>query len=307
MYDIIVVGAGPAGLTASIYALRAGKSVLVLEKEVFGGQITYSPCVENYPGFEKISGAELADHLVSQSKSLGAQINFESVLEIIDGKIKTVVTDSHRYECKSVIIATGARHRHLGLDGEERFTGRGVSYCAVCDGPFYKGKEVVLVGDGNTALQYALLLSEYCSKVKVCTLFDRFFGDESHVTALMKKDNIEVIQNVATVAFEKDNSGLTGVVFENRIDKSRFTIATKALFVAIGQIPDNDIYSDLADLDKYGYILSDENCTTKTEGLFVAGDCRVKAVRQLTTAAADGAVAALNACNYILKHVDLWK
>ena len=308
LYDILIIGGGIAGMTSALYAKRNNKNVLIIEKEAFGGQIASSPKVENFPTIQSISGLELSDRIFTQITEYGVDFELDTVVSLKkENDVFTVTTVYGEYQSKTVVIASGVKHKTLRIPGEEDLVGKGISYCAVCDGPFYKGEEVVLVGDGNTALQYALLLSEYCSKVKVCTLFDRFFGDESHVTALMKKDNVEVIQNVATVAFEKDNSGLTGVVFENRIDKSRFTIATKALFVAIGQIPDNEIYSDLADLDKYGYILSDENCTTKTEGLFVAGDCRVKAVRQLTTAAADGAVAALNACNYILKHVDLWK
>lgn len=295
-------------MTSALYAKRNNKSVLIIEKEAFGGQIASSPKVENFPTIQSISGLELSDRIFTQITEYGVDFELDTVVSVKkENNIFTVTTVYGEYQAKTVIIASGVKHKTLRLPKEEELVGKGISYCAVCDGPFYKGQEVVLVGDGNTALQYALLLSEYCSKVRVCTLFDRFFGDESHVSALMKKDNIEVIQNVATVAFESDNNGLTGVTFENRIDKSRFTIATKGLFVAIGQIPDNGIYSELADLDKYGYIVSDENCTTKTEGLFVAGDCRVKAVRQLTTAASDGAVAALNACNYILKNTDLWK
>ncbi len=298
MYDIIVVGAGPAGLTASVYALRAGKSVLVLEKEVFGGQITYSPCVENYPGFEKISGAELADHLVEQSKLLGAQISFESVSEIIDGKIKTVVTDSHRYECKSVIIATGARHRHLGLDGEEKFTGRGVSYCAVCDGAFFRGKNVAVVGGGDAALQDAVFLSERCSHVDIIHRRDVFRGEAHLVKILEKRENVSFIMNCVVTSLKGDKK-LSEIEIKNVVNGKTDTLSVDGLFIAVGQEPQNAPFENLISLDKGGYAISGENCTTKTNGIFVAGDCRTKEVRQLTTAVSDGTVAAINAVNYI--------
>ena len=298
MYDIIVVGAGPAGLTASVYALRAGKSVLVLEKEVFGGQISLSPCVENYPGFEKISGAELAEHLVSQSKSLGAQINFESVSEIIDGKIKTVVTDSHRYECKSVIIATGARHRHLGLEGEEKFTGRGVSYCAVCDGAFFRGKNVAVVGGGDAALQDAVFLSERCSHVDIIHRRDVFRGEAHLVKILEKRENVSFIMNCVVTSLKGDKK-LSEIEIKNVVSEKTDTLLIDGLFIAVGQEPQNAPFANLISLDKGGYVISGENCTTKTNGIFVAGDCRTKEVRQLTTAVSDGTVAAINAVNYI--------
>lgn len=298
MYDIIVVGAGPAGLTASVYALRAGKSVLVLEKEVFGGQISLSPCVENYPGFEKISGAELADHLVEQSKLLGAQISFESVSEIIDGKIKTVVTDSHRYECKSVIIATGARHRHLGLEGEEKFTGRGVSYCAVCDGAFFRGKNVAVVGGGDAALQDAVFLSERCSHVDIIHRRDVFRGEAHLVKILKERENVSFIMNCVVTSLKGDKK-LSEIEIKNVVTEKTDTLSVDGLFIAVGQEPQNAPFENLISLDKGGYAISGENCTTKTNGIFVAGDCRTKEVRQLTTAVSDGTVAAINAVNYI--------
>ena len=298
MYDIIVVGAGPAGLTASIYAKRAGKSVLVLEKEVFGGQITYSPCVENYPGFEKISGAELADHLVEQSKLLGAQINFESVSEIIDGKIKTVITDSHRYECKSVIIATGARHRHLGLDGEERFTGKGVSYCAVCDGAFFRGKDVFVVGGGDAALQDAVFLSERCSHVGIIHRRDSFRGEAHLVKILKERENVSFIMNCVVTSLKGDKK-LSEIEVKNVVSGKTETLSADGIFIAVGQEPQNAPFENLISLDRNGYAISGENCTTKTDGIFVAGDCRTKEIRQLTTAVSDGTVAAIQAINYI--------
>lgn len=290
-------------MTAALYSKRNNKSVLIIEKESFGGQIANSPRVENFPTIQTISGLELSDKVFSQITEYGVDFELDRVVGIqkMDGLFK-VKTEYAEFSSKTIIIASGVKHRTLGLPLEEELVGKGVSYCAVCDGPFFKGEEVVLVGDGNTALQYALLLSEYCLKVKVCTLFDKFFGDENHVIALKKKTNVEVIHNVETTGFETSEGNLSGVVFKNRENGETLTINAKGLFVAIGQIPDNDVFAPLVDLDKSGYIISDENCLTKTEGLFVAGDCRTKKVRQLTTASSDGAISALNACNYILKN-----
>lgn len=303
LYDIIIVGGGMAGMTAALYAKRNNKSVLIIEKESFGGQIANSPRVENFPTIQSISGLDLSDKMFSQINEYGVDFELDKVTEVKKEKgIFVVKTEYGEFTSKTLIIASGVKHKTLRLPMEEELVGKGISYCAVCDGPFYKGQEVVLVGDGNTALQYALLLSEYCSKVKVCTLFDKFFGDENHVLALRKKANVEIIHDVATVGFETSNGVLSGVVFENMKTKERQTMPANGLFVAIGQIPDNGAFAELVDLDKFGYIIADENCITKTEGLFVAGDCRTKKVRQLTTAASDGAIAALNACNYILKN-----
>ena len=268
-FDIVIVGAGTAGLTAAIYALRAGKTVLVTEGESFGGQITSSPRVENYPGISQISGSEFADNLVSQAMELGADVELERVIKIVDGKIKTVITDSNSYQCKCVIIATGARHRPLGADGENDLAGRGVSYCAVCDGAFYKGKNVAVVGGGDSALQSALFLASYCKSVTLIHRRDEFRGDEL--------DGIKIA---------------TG-------DEEPRSIPMDGIFIAVGQMPNNESFKDVADLDDYGYIIADESCRTKTPGIFTAGDCRTKEVRQLTTAAADGSVAALAACSYI--------
>lgn len=303
LYDVIIVGGGMAGMTAGLYAKRNNKSVLIIEKESFGGQIANSPRVENFPTIQSISGLDLSDKMFSQITEYGVDFELDKVVEVKkENGIFTVKTEYAKFTSKTVIIAGGVKHKTLRLEGEEELVGKGISYCAVCDGPFYKGEEVVLVGDGNTALQYALLLSEYCSKVKVCTWFDKFFGDENHVIALRKKENVEVIHNVATTGFETKDGYLSGVIFENRENGESVTIPAKGLFVAIGQIPDNGVFAPLVDLDKFGYIVSDENCLTKTDGLFVAGDCRTKKVRQLTTAASDGAISALNACNYILKN-----
>lgn len=298
-FDIIVIGAGAAGMTAALYAKRNGKSALVLECETFGGQIANSPRVENIPSIKQISGSDFADNLMNQILDHGAELELEKVEKIEkieEGNFK-VTTEYGEYFAKSVIIAAGVKHRHLGIPREGELVGHGISYCALCDGAFYTGEEIVLVGDANTALQYALLLSNYCSKVKVMTLFNKFFADKALVNALLENKKIEVTHEVKLVDFIADKD-LKGVVFE-RTDKSRFTVNTPALFVAIGQVPDNKAFANLVELSRDGYIISDESCTTKTKGLFVAGDCRTKTVRQVATASADGAVAATAASIYI--------
>lgn len=298
MYDIIIIGAGASGMTAALNALRNGKKVLVLEQETFGGQIALSPRVENFPTIKEISGSALMDNLFEQIMSLGVEIELEKVIKVTKyDKIFTVETDSQTRQCKSVIIATGVKHKSFNYDNEEALTGNGISYCALCDGAFYSGEEVAIVGDGNTALQYAILLTNYCKKVYVYTLFDKFFGDGALVKTLLSKQNVEWIPNTAITKFLGENE-LEGFEYKDKEGKIQ-THKIKALFVAIGQIPDNKRFENLVAVDKYGYIISDENCQTNCEGVFVAGDCRTKNVRQLTTAIADGAVSAFNACAYL--------
>lgn len=298
MKDIIVIGAGPAGLTAAIYALRAGKSVLILEKELFGGQITYSPSVENYPGYRQISGNELADHLVEQATQLGAEIELATVTKITDGAVKTVVTEDGSYECRSVIIASGSRHRHLGLEKEEALTGAGVSYCAVCDGAFFKGKTVAVAGGGDAALQDAIFLSDRCAHVYIVHRRDAFRGEAQLEKILRSRDNVEFVMNSTIEALEGEQK-LSGIVIKNKITGETSTLALDGLFIAVGQEPQNAPFSELVALDAAGYADCGEDCATGTPGIFVAGDCRRKAVRQLTTAVGDGAVAGLAAVNYI--------
>ena len=302
MLDLIIIGAGPAGMTSALYALRSGKKVLLLEKENVGGQIAYSPRVENFPSIKQISGSDFSNNLFEQVIDLGAEFELENVTSISkENNIFKVTTEYNEYLSKAVVIATGAKHRHINIEGEEELSGNGVSYCAVCDGAFYKGEEVALIGDGNTALQYSILLSNYCKKVYVCTLFDKFFGDYSHVETLKKKDNVEIIHNISLKEFiGKDK--LEGLKFEHMITKEPFVLKVPAVFIAIGQVPDNKAFENLVDLDKDGYVISDENLETKTKGLFVAGDCRVKKIRQLTTAVSDGATTAVNAVSYIDKN-----
>ena len=300
MYDIIVIGGGAAGMTSALYALRNSKTVLVLESESLGGQIANSPRLENYPSIKEISGEQFADNLFEQITSLGADFEVEKAVNIEklpDGTFK-VKTEYNEYASKSVIIAAGVKHKHLRTKSDrEDLVGKGVYYCAICDGAFYKDKEVAVVGDANTALQYSLLLSSICSKVYIYTLFDKFFGDNSLVKALLAKDNIEWRPNTAICDYIGDKE-LTAIEYKDK-DGNLLRHEIPALFVAIGQIPDNKAFENLVDLDKDGYIIADETCKTKTEGLYVAGDCRTKAVRQVVTAVADGGVAATNASIYI--------
>jgi len=298
MYDIIVIGGGPAGLTAAIYAKRANKSCLVIEKGAFGGQITFSPKVENIPGFAQVTGNEFAEKLVEQALNLDTDVEVAEVLEIKDGEIKTVVTDSGDFEAKSVIIATGAKHRLLGLNNEENLIGEGISFCAVCDGAFYEGKDVAVIGGGNSALQEAILLSDLCKKVYVVQNLDFFTGEQKLVEQLTKKENVET---VFSTVVEKINgeTELESIVVKNEKSGELTELKIDGMFVAIGLIPQNDCVADLVKLNDYGYVDADENCVTNRQGIFVAGDCRSKRIRQVATAAGDGAVAALAACDYI--------
>ena len=300
MYDVIIIGAGAAGMTSALYALRNGKSVLLLESESLGGQIATSPRLENYPSIKEISGEAFADNLFEQISALGAEVEIEKAerIEKRADKIFSVKTEYNEYEAKSVIIASGVKHKHLKTkSNRDDLVGKGVYYCAICDGAFYKGKEVAVIGDANTALQYSLLLASYCKKVYVYTLFDKFFGDAQLVKALRAKENIEVRPNTAVTDFIGDTE-LKAIEYTDK-DGNVCRHEIPAVFVAIGQVPDNAAFADLADLDKDGYIVADENCKTKTAGLFVAVDCRTNPVRQVATAVADGAIAATNASIYL--------
>lgn len=300
MYDIIIVGAGPAGMTAALYALRADKKVLLIEKETFGGQITFSPKVENYPGFMQVSGNELADHMLSQVTEHGADIELCEVTGIKDnGTSKTVLTDIGEFEGKTVILATGAKHRHLGVEGEDELIGEGISFCAVCDGAFFAGKKVGVVGGGNSALVEAMMLAETSSEVVIIQNLSTLTGEAKMVKALEQKSNVKMIFDTVVEGFEKDGSHLKGVKLHNTKTDERSTLSVDGLFVAIGHAPENQDFRNVTTLNEWGYIVADESCLTGTEGVFVAGDCRTKSIRQVTTATADGAVAALAACRYI--------
>ena len=300
MYDIIVVGAGPAGMTAALYALRADKKVLLIEKETFGGQITFSPKVENYPGFMQVSGNELADHMLEQVTEHGADIELCEVTGIIDGgATKTVVTDIGEFEGRAVIIATGAKHRHLGVEGEEALIGEGISFCAVCDGAFFAGKKVGVVGGGNSALVEAMMLAETSSEVVIIQNLSTLTGEAKMVRALEQKPNVKMIFDTVVEGFDSQGNRLNGVKLHNTKTDEHFSLSVDGLFVAIGHAPENQAFKNVTTLNEWGYIVSDESCLTGTEGVFVAGDCRTKSIRQVTTATADGAVAALAACRYI--------
>ncbi len=299
MYDIIIVGAGPAGLTAAIYARRAGKTVLVLEKETFGGQITFSPKVENYPGFQALSGTELADKMTEQMLALGAEAEPATVVGIRDaGYTKYVMTDTGEYEAKSVIIATGSRHRRLGLPREEELIGHGISFCAVCDGSFYAGRTVAVIGGGNTALQEAMLLSEICRHVYIIQNLPKLTGEGQLCEAVSARKNVTILYRSVVEEYVGEPE-LSGLLVRKTEDDTQARIAVDGVFVAIGQVPENEAFADMVTLDKHGYVVSDEHCLTGKAGIFVAGDCRTKEIRQVTTATADGAVAALAAVRYI--------
>lgn len=297
MYDIIVVGAGPAGMTAALYACRAGKRVLILEKETFGGQITYSPKVENYPGIAQMSGSFFADQLLEQVLAMGAEVEMETVtgVEAVPQGY-AVLTDGGEFDCRAVILATGSRHRQLGLPHENELVGEGVSYCAVCDGAFYAGKNVAVIGGGNTALQEAVLLSETCAHVTLVQNLSVFTGEEKLLEILRAKDNVSFLTETV-VAELKGETALEAIVLDKNGEKSTLTV--DGIFVAIGQVPENEPFASLVPLTAQGYFDCGEDCVTETAGVFVAGDCRRKTVRQITTATADGASAALAACKYV--------
>ena len=299
MYDILVIGGGPAGLTAALYARRQNKSVLVLEKNSFGGQTVFSPNIENYPGFKEMSGMEFSDLLVDQVLAQGADLEMEEALSITDnGDTKTVITDSGSFEARAVIVACGARHRMLGLEGEMDYVGNGISFCAVCDGAFYKDKTVAVIGGGNSALQEALLLAETCKTVHIVQNLSFMTGEEALVKALEVKDNVTMTFDTVVDALIGED-GLTALRLKNTATGILTTLAVDGIFVAIGLIPDNDAVKGTVTLDERGYIPSDESCLTNVPGIFAAGDCRTKAVRQIATAIADGASAALAACKYL--------
>ena len=300
-YDVIVVGGGPAGMTAALYALRNGKSVLVIEKEGFGGQITHSPKVENYPGTLSMSGNEFAEKTLEQILAQGAEIEIETVKQIRpqDEGIRVLTEEGGEYLSRTAIIATGVRHRMLGLEGEEELVGEGISFCAVCDGDFYEDRTVCVAGGGNSALQEAILLSEKCKEVIMLQDLPQFTGEKRLQDVLFSRPNVRALTQVKITDLYTQDGEFCGVGIEDRVTGDRQRIDCDGLFVAIGLIPENDPFRDLCDLNAYGYFDADEQCLTKTPGVFVAGDCRSKNVRQITTAVADGATAALAACRYL--------
>ena len=288
MYDIIIVGAGPAGLTAALYARRANKSVLVFEAKAYGGQIVNATLVENYPGIKSISGYDLATDMYDQAVSLGADVKFEMVKKIT--KDKEVITDNGTYKAKAIILATGAENRRLNLPEEVDYIGRGVSYCATCDGNFYRGKDVAIVGGGNTALEDALYLSNICNKVYLIHRRDSFRGEDKYVEQITLSDNIELILNSNVVDLIGEEH-LEKITVKNKEDEER-TLDVSGLFIAVGQQPKNELFADVIELDEKGYIKAHDEIYTTCPGIYVAGDTRDKELKQLTTAVADGSLAA---------------
>ena len=299
MHDLIIVGGGPAGLTAALYARRNGRTALVLEKSAFGGQITHSPRVENYPGTLQMSGNEFADRLLDQVLNQGAEIELEKAvsIEALQDHFAVHTEEGSVFEGRTVILATGVEHRMLGLPGERELVGEGVSFCAVCDGDFYTSRSVCVVGGGNSALQEALLLSEKCAQVTILQDLDRCTGEQRLQEALLRKPNVRLLTGVTVTALNQQAGALTGVTL--RQGDRQLTVPCDGVFVAIGLIPKNEAFQNLAEINDWGYFAADERCLTRTPGLFVAGDCRAKGVRQLATAIADGATAALGACRYL--------
>ena len=299
MYDIMIIGAGPAGMSAAIYGLRAGRSVVMFEEKSYGGQIVNTPEIENYPGIPKVSGFEFATNLFNQVKDLGAEVVYEKAEKIEKEKnVWKVKTGKGEYEGKTVILATGLKRRTLGIDREEAMIGAGVSYCATCDGMFFRNRNVVVVGGGNTALEDAIFLSNYCAKVYLVHRRDSFRGEQKLSSILKEKENVELVLDSVPVEIQGEPM-VTGLKVKNVKTNEELVLEVQGIFVAVGQIPENENFKETVELDDHGYVVATEACTTETEGLFTAGDCRTKEVRQLTTAAADGAVAALAASKYI--------
>lgn len=309
IYDVFTVGAGPAGLTAALYCRRAERSVIIAEKEVAGGQVTHSPKIENYPGSAQMSRLDFAERLVAQVKEHGAEFIEDEVTALHrDGGIWSVsLAGGDTVRARSVIIAAGVHHRTLGLAGEDELEGAGVSYCAVCDGAFYRGMTVAVIGGGNSALQEAVMLSEICKKVYVIQNLDNLTGEGALCSILADAPNVEIITGTVVRELIEDGGELRAIRLAPGTEKPTYpscaaidgdVLPLDGIFVAVGLKPENDCFADVASLDERGYITADESCCVG-DGLFVAGDCRTKAVRQITTAVGDGAVAAVSACRYL--------
>ena len=299
MIDVIVIGGGPAGMSVALNLLRAGRSVLILEKENFGGQIANSPRVENIPGTKEISGLDFAGNLFEQILDLGAKFELEEVTRVLKlDNYFEVTTNYNTYEARAVVLANGFKHRKMNLPNEEEFIGKGISFCAVCDGAFYKDKDVYLIGDANTALQYALMLSSICSNVYLFTLFDRFFADQILIDRLVQQANIHITHNMNLIAYLGQNE-LAGLRFENTIDRTIHEYPTNNVFVAIGQVSQNDLFKSLVQTDEHGFIITNEKMETSLPGLFAIGDTRKKDVRQVASAIGDASVASVFIDKYL--------
>ena len=299
MIDVIVIGGGPAGMSVALNLLRAGRSVLILEKENFGGQIANSPRVENIPGTKEISGLDFAGNLFEQILDLGAKFELEEVTRVLKHEdYFEVTTNYNTYEARAVVLANGVKHRKMNLPNEEEFIGKGISFCAVCDGAFYKGKDVYLIGDANTALQYAIMLSSICSNVYLFTLFDRFFADQILIDRLVQQNNIHITHNMNLIAYLGQNE-LAGLRFENTIDRTIHEYPTNNVFVAIGQVSQNDLFKSLVQTDEHGFIITNEKMETSLPGIFAIGDTRKKDVRQVASAIGDASVASVFIDKYL--------
>ncbi len=303
-FDIVIIGAGTAGMTAAIYAARAGKTVLLLEEGAVGGQIINALNIENYPAAKEISGYDFSMTLLSQVQALGVSIKYEKALKISEKSgeksSKIVSTAKNSYFAKAVIIASGLKKREIGLENEKKLIGKGISYCATCDGRFFKGKKVAVYGGGNTAIEDAIFLSDYCEEVVVITRSENFRADKNTLETLKKRANVSFLPNFTIKSLGENEEKLESITLSGtKAGNSEKILPISALFVAIGQIPQNEAFKEILQLDESGFIKTDENCFTLTDGIFAAGDCRTKSVRQLLTAASDGAIAALSAVKYI--------
>lgn len=294
-----MIGGGPAGLTAALYALRADKKVLIIEKNAFGGQMTNSPKIENFPGYGEISGIELADKMLESVLEKGAEVELDEVISVCGDDVKTVKTNYGEFQAKAVIIANGVKHRTLGLEHEEELTGKGVYYCAVCDGGYFRDRDVVLIGGGNSAMQEAILLSDICKSVTIVQNLSDFTGEAKLASAVRGKQNVKAIFDSVCERIDQEDGKFKSVVIKNTNSGETQEIQADGMFVAIGLLPDNKRFENVAKLNNYGYFDTDESCITDQKGIFVAGDCRSKRIRQIVTAAGDGASAALAACSYI--------
>lgn len=304
MHDIIIIGAGPAGMTAGLYAKQARKNVLIFEKETYGGQILKADNVKNYPGFESISGYEYSTNLYNQIKNEGVEIKFEEVISIKDNiDYKEVITTKNTYKAKAIIIAAGAKSRQLGLNNEDKLIGKGISYCTACDGMFFKDKTVAIYGGGNSAVDGAIYLSDICSKVYYIYRQKELKEESLNIDILKSKENIEFILNT-NITNLNGNNKLESITIKDNTTKEEKDLTIDGLFIEIGYVPVSSMCNNIIDIDDKGYIISNEECTTKIDGIFVAGDIKQKTIRQLTTACSDGTIAALNACKYINKNTE---
>ena len=303
MYDMIIIGAGTAGLSAAIYGARTNSKVLVFEKQSFGGQILNTMKVENYPGIKNTTGLDFIMSLFEQAMNFGVDIKMESVIKIEKNNDNyfNITTANNNYEAKTIIVATGLKNKTLGIENEKKFRGKGVSYCATCDAAFFKDKITAVIGAGKEAIEDSILLSEHCSKVYLINRASIFeTEDEQLINIVKSNDKIEIITNSNVLNINGDNV-VTDIEIENTITKEKTKLNIDGLFITIGRGPDTFLFSQLIDTDEKGYIIADESCKTNVDGIFVAGDCRTKKLRQLVTAASDGAVAAVNAYEYIKK------